>query len=189
MSDANQTGTKPRRGGRYLLALLPLVVFGGIAATEAKMLYDQDFHGKNIAEIPSALIGTKAPALNLPPLEGANLPALTDDAIRGKLTLVNVFASWCIPCRDEHPILKQLAEDGRLNIVAINYKDRPENALRFLGELRMLNDHRPKVVISSGFLSARNRESCVNSGAFELINKPFSLEELYDVIERATAAA
>jgi cytochrome c biogenesis protein CcmG/thiol:disulfide interchange protein DsbE len=99
------------------------------------MLYDQDFHGKNIAEIPSALIGTKAPALNLPPLEGASLPALTDDAIRGKLTLVNVFASWCIPCREEHPILKRLAEDGRLNIVAINYKDRPENALRFLGEL------------------------------------------------------
>ena len=123
MSDANQTGTKPRRGGRYLLALLPLVVFGGIAATAAKMLYDQDFHGKNIAEIPSALIGTKAPALNLPPLEGANLPALTDDAIRGKLTLVNVFASWCIHCRQEHPILKQLAADGRLNIVAINYKD------------------------------------------------------------------
>jgi cytochrome c biogenesis protein CcmG/thiol:disulfide interchange protein DsbE len=135
MSDANQAGTKPRRGGRYLLALLPLVVFVGIAATAAKMLYDQDFHGKNIAEIPSALIGTKAPALNLPPLEGASLPALTDDAIRGKLTLVNVFASWCIPCREEHPILKRLAEDGRLNIVAINYKDRPENALRFLGEL------------------------------------------------------
>jgi cytochrome c biogenesis protein CcmG/thiol:disulfide interchange protein DsbE len=135
MSDANQAGTKPRRGGRYLLALLPLVVFGGIAATAAKMLYDQDFHGKNIAEIPSALIGTKAPALNLPPLEGASLPALTDDAVRGKLTLVNVFASWCIPCREEHPILKRLAEDGRLNIVAINYKDRPENALRFLGEL------------------------------------------------------
>lgn len=136
MSDANQAGPpKPRGTGRYALALLPLIVFGGIAATAAKMLYDQDVHGRNAADIPSALIGTKAPTLNLPPLDGANLPALTDAAVKGKLTLVNVFASWCIPCRDEHPILKQLAEDGRLNIVAINYKDRPENALRFLGEL------------------------------------------------------
>ncbi|ABC92695.1 thiol disulfide interchange protein (involved in cytochrome-c biogenesis) [Rhizobium etli CFN 42] len=126
---------KPGGLSRYALALLPLIVFGAIAATAAKMLYDQDFHGKNIAEIPSALIGTKAPALNLPPLDGANLPALTDAAIKGKLTLVNVFASWCIPCRDEHPILKELAKDGRLNIVAINYKDKNDNALRFLGEL------------------------------------------------------
>ena len=81
------------------------------------------------------MIGTKAPSLNLPPLEGSTLPALTDEAVKGKLTLVNVFASWCIPCRQEHPILKQLAEDGRLNMVAINYKDSKENALRFLGEL------------------------------------------------------
>ncbi|QND40457.1 DsbE family thiol:disulfide interchange protein [Rhizobium leguminosarum bv. viciae] len=129
------TAAKPRGLSRYALALLPLVVFGGIAATAAKMLYDRDFHGKNIAEIPSALIGTKAPALNLPPLDGANLPALTDAAIKGKLTLVNVFASWCLPCRDEHPVLKELAKDGRLNIVAINYKDQSDNALRFLGEL------------------------------------------------------
>ena len=126
---------KSRSVSRYALALIPLLIFGGIAATAAKMLYDQDFHGKNIAEIPSALIGTKAPSLNLPPLEGSNLPALTDEAVKGKLTLVNVFASWCIPCRDEHPLLKQLAKDGRLNIVAINYKDKNENALRFLGEL------------------------------------------------------
>jgi cytochrome c biogenesis protein CcmG/thiol:disulfide interchange protein DsbE len=130
-----ENGPKSRGVSRYALALIPLLVFGGIAATAAKMLYDQDFHGKNIAEIPSALIGTKAPSLNLPPLEGSNLPALTDEAVKGKLTLVNVFASWCIPCRDEHPLLKQLAEDGRLNIVAINYKDKNENALRFLGEL------------------------------------------------------
>ncbi|MBB4575180.1 DsbE family thiol:disulfide interchange protein [Rhizobium lentis] len=136
MNETPETRTvRPRGLGRYALALLPLIVFGAIAATAAKMLYDQDFHGKTIAEIPSALIGTKTPALNLPPLDGANLPALTDAAIKGKLTLVNVFASWCLPCRDEHPILKELAKDGRLNIVAINYKDKNDNALRFLGEL------------------------------------------------------
>ncbi|MBP1888292.1 DsbE family thiol:disulfide interchange protein [Sinorhizobium mexicanum] len=136
MTEAPHENRPESRGiSRYAPALIPLVVFSGIAATAAKILYDQDFHGKNIAEIPSALIGTKAPSLNLPPLEGSSVPALTDEAVNGKLTLVNVFASWCIPCRDEHPILKRLAEDGRLNIVAINYKDRPENALRFLGEL------------------------------------------------------
>ncbi len=136
MTDAPQENRPKSRGpSRYIAALIPLAVFGSIAATAAKMLYDQDFHGKNIAEIPSALIGTKAPSLNLPALEGSNLPALTDETVKGKLTLVNVFASWCIPCRDEHPVLKQLAQDGRLNIVAINYKDKSENALRFLGEL------------------------------------------------------
>ncbi len=135
MSITPETNSAKRGFGRYAVALIPLVVFAGIAATAAKMLYDQDVHGKNISEIPSALIGTKAPALNLAPLEGANLPALTDSAIEGKLTLVNVFASWCIPCRDEHPILMQLAKDSRLNVVAINYKDKNDNALRFLGEL------------------------------------------------------
>ena len=135
MSTTPETNSAKRGFGRYAVALIPLVVFAGIAATAAKMLYDQDVHGKDISEIPSALIGTKAPALNLPPLEGANRPALTDSAIKGKLTLVNVFASWCIPCREEHPILMELAKDSRLNVVAINYKDKNENALRFLGEL------------------------------------------------------
>lgn len=128
---------QPKSGStaRYLLALIPLIVFGCIAIAVGKVMYDQEVHGTDISAIPSALIGTKAPKLALAPLDGSKLPALTDDAIRGKLTLVNVFASWCIPCRDEHPVLKELAKDGRLNIVAINYKDTSENALRFLGEL------------------------------------------------------
>ncbi|MBB3316437.1 cytochrome c biogenesis protein CcmG/thiol:disulfide interchange protein DsbE [Rhizobium sp. BK181] len=135
MSPTPETNPAKRGFGRYAVALIPLAVFAVIAGTAAKMLYDQDVHGKDISEIPSALIGTKAPTLSLPPLEGANLPALTDGAIKGKLTLVNVFASWCIPCREEHPILRELAKDSRLNVVAINYKDKNDNALRFLGEL------------------------------------------------------
>jgi cytochrome c biogenesis protein CcmG/thiol:disulfide interchange protein DsbE len=125
-----------RRGfGRYALALIPLAVFAGFAAVAGKMLYDQDVNGRDVSAIPSALIGQKAPMLAMPALEGSNLPALNADAIKGKLTLVNVFASWCVPCRQEHPILKSLAEQGQLNIVGINYKDRNDNALRFLGEL------------------------------------------------------
>ena len=129
--------TKAKSTGRtrYALALLPLLLFGGFALIAGKMLYDQDVNGLDISAIPSALIGTKAPALSLPPLEGSNLPALTDAAIKGKLTLVNVFASWCIPCRQEHPLLQELSKDSRITVVGINYKDKSDNALRFLGEL------------------------------------------------------
>ncbi|MCQ1837326.1 DsbE family thiol:disulfide interchange protein [Neorhizobium galegae] len=120
---------------RYALPLIPLAIFLGFAAVAGKMLYDQDVNGRDVSAIPSALIGKKAPSLALPPLEGSNTAALTSAAIGGKLTLVNVFASWCVPCRQEHPILKELANDSRLTIVGINYKDRNDNALRFLGEL------------------------------------------------------
>lgn len=138
MTQASQdqdSKTKTTGRARYGLALLPLLLFGGFALIAGKMLYDQDVNGLDISAIPSALIGTKAPALSLPPLEGSNLPALTDAAIKGKLTLVNVFASWCIPCRQEHPLLQELAKDSRITVVGINYKDKQDNALRFLGEL------------------------------------------------------
>ncbi|MBT9370655.1 DsbE family thiol:disulfide interchange protein [Rhizobium sp. CSW-27] len=125
----------PRRRTIRVLVLIPLLVFAGFAAIAGKMLYDQDVNGLDVSAIPSALIGKPAPSLSLPPLEGSETPALTDAAIRGKLTLVNVFASWCVPCRQEHPLLKELAGDPRLTIVGINYKDRNDNALRFLGEL------------------------------------------------------
>lgn len=138
MTQASQnqdSKTKMTGRARYALALLPLLLFGGFALVAGKMLYDQDVNGLDISAIPSALIGTKAPSLSLPPLEGSNLPALTDAAIKGKLTLVNVFASWCIPCRQEHPLLQELAKDSRITVVGINYKDKQDNALRFLGEL------------------------------------------------------
>ncbi|MGP4674152.1 DsbE family thiol:disulfide interchange protein [Agrobacterium salinitolerans] len=131
----HDTKAKTTGRSRYALALLPLLLFGGFALVAGKMLYDQDVNGLDISAIPSALIGTKAPALSLPPLEGSNLPALTDAAIKGKLTLVNVFASWCIPCRQEHPLLQELSKDNRITVVGINYKDKSDNALRFLGEL------------------------------------------------------
>lgn len=135
MKDTERAPAPSRGKSRYILAILPLLAFAGFAAIAAKMLYEQDVNGLDVSAIPSALINTKAPSLSLPPLEGANVPALNDAAIKGKLTLVNVFASWCVPCRQEHPMLKELAKDERLNIVGINYKDKSDNALRFLGEL------------------------------------------------------
>ncbi|MDO1583971.1 DsbE family thiol:disulfide interchange protein [Rhizobium oryzicola] len=135
MSENTQEAGSPRSRSRYALALIPLVMFGLFAAIAGKMLYDQDVNGRDVSAIPSALLGKKAPSLSLPPLEGSQTPALNDTAIKGKLTLVNVFASWCVPCRQEHPILKELAKDSRITMVGINYKDRNDNALRFLGEL------------------------------------------------------
>lgn len=117
--------------GRYLLAALPLVLFAGLAGVFMTQLQS----GRDVSEIPSALIGTRAPTLNLAALDGSERPALTTSAIAGKLTLVNVFASWCVPCRQEHPMLLELSKDPRVNVVGINYKDRNDNALRFLGEL------------------------------------------------------
>lgn len=120
---------------RLVFALVPLIAFAGFAGIAGKMLYDQEINGLDISAIPSALIGTKAPSLNLEPLEGSQRPALSDAAIAGKLTVVNVFASWCVPCRQEHPLLTEIAKDPAVNVVGINYKDKSENALRFLGEL------------------------------------------------------
>jgi cytochrome c biogenesis protein CcmG/thiol:disulfide interchange protein DsbE len=126
----SEAGTGKGRG-RYLIAALPLVLFGGLAAVFMTQLQS----GRDVTEIPSALLGTKAPTLQLAALDGSERPALTTAAISGKLTLVNVFASWCVPCRQEHPMLLELSKDPRVNVVGINYKDRNDNALRFLGEL------------------------------------------------------
>lgn len=129
-SDDDQQAA-PRGRARFILAALPLLIFVGLAAVFLTQLQS----GRSVTEIPSALLGTKAPALELPALQGAGRPALTLDAIKGKLTLVNVFASWCVPCRQEHPVLLELSKDPRITVVGINYKDRNDNALRFLGEL------------------------------------------------------
>ncbi|MFH1517367.1 MAG: DsbE family thiol:disulfide interchange protein [Pseudomonadota bacterium] len=138
MSDEPKEVRTPAPGGRrrLLIAFVPLVLFIALAGV---FLY-QLGSGKNASEIPSVLIGSKAPSLSLPPLEGlvangAPVPPLTDAAIAGQLALVNVWASWCVPCRQEHPILLELSRDPRIVLVGINYKDKNENALRFLDEL------------------------------------------------------
>ncbi|MCW5688281.1 MAG: DsbE family thiol:disulfide interchange protein, partial [Pseudolabrys sp.] len=88
-------------------------------------------------KLPSALIGKPVPETNLPPIKdlainGKPVPGLTTDALKGNVTLVNVWASWCVPCRDEAPLLEQLAKDTRFKMVGINYKDATDDARRFL---------------------------------------------------------
>jgi cytochrome c biogenesis protein CcmG, thiol:disulfide interchange protein DsbE len=116
---------KPRR---KLIVFLPLVAFLALAA-----LFFFRLGGGDPSRVPSALIGRPAPATTLPPLEGLELPGLSPEIFAGKVTLLNVWASWCVPCHDEAPLLHQLAQDKRIQIAGIDYKDQPENARRFLG--------------------------------------------------------
>ena len=117
---------------RWSLVALPLAIFIALVA-----LFWFRLGAGDPSRLPSVLIGKAAPALALPPLEGLDragvpVPGLDPAAFVGRVTVVNVWASWCAPCRDEHPFLMKLASDGRFALAGINYKDDPENARRFL---------------------------------------------------------
>ncbi|MCB1430032.1 MAG: DsbE family thiol:disulfide interchange protein, partial [Nitratireductor sp.] len=125
----------PRR--RVWLAALPLVVFLVLAGIFLKQLES----GGSARDIPSALIGKPVPEFALAPLDGlldnggAQVPGIDTASFKGKVTVVNVWASWCAPCRLEHPLILALRENRDVRIVGINYKDQTANALRFLGQL------------------------------------------------------
>jgi len=125
---SENTGTKRRN----ILVLLPLVAFLALAA-----LFYFRLGSGDPSKIPSALIGQPAPATDLAPLpglerDGRAVPGLSNATFKGAVTLVNVWASWCVPCHDEVPFLQQLSKDKRIQLVGINYKDSPDNARRFL---------------------------------------------------------
>lgn len=85
-------------------------------------------------KVPSPLIGKAVPEFALPPVLGRTLGLASED-LKGEVSLVNVFASWCVACREEHPVLMQLSRDGVVPIHGLNYKDRPQDAAKWLDTL------------------------------------------------------
>jgi cytochrome c biogenesis protein CcmG/thiol:disulfide interchange protein DsbE len=127
---AKQTG-EPR--SLRLIVLVPLIVFAGLVA-----LFLVRLKAGDPSLIPSALIGHPVPQTPLPPIaglkrDGVAVPGLEPGGFEGAVSVVNVWASWCVPCHDEAPLLMQLSQDQRLRVVGINYKDDADNARRFLG--------------------------------------------------------
>ena len=120
------SGPAPRsRRLTYLLPLAVLAILGiflGIGLTLDPRL------------VPSPLVGKPVPDFQLPPVQGRTLGLASAD-LRGKVAVVNVFASWCLACRDEHPLWVALAKQGTLPIHGLNYKDAPNDAARWLDEL------------------------------------------------------
>lgn len=122
---------------RKLIVFLPLAIFLGLAG-----LFFISLQKGDSSRLPSALIGKPAPKIDLPPLEGSGVAQglSTAELAQGKPTLVNVFASWCGPCRDEHPMLVQLARNESLKakglrLAGLAYKDEPANSRKFLAEV------------------------------------------------------
>src|ERR1700722_8752826 len=123
-SETGNDSTNLRR--RRLVVLLPLVVFLGLMLLFLFRLFAGD-----PSLIPSPLIGHPAPQTALPPVaglerNGAALPGLDPANFKGAVTVVNVWASWCVPCRDEAPLLLRLSQDSRVRLIGINYKDQPD---------------------------------------------------------------
>jgi len=118
---------------RRIGVFVPLAVFVALA-----VLFFVRLAGPAPGNLPSALAGKQIPDFSLPPLDGlmqdgVQVPALSASSLKGRISIVNIWASWCGPCREEHPFLVTLSKNTQINLVGINYKDDPENARRFLG--------------------------------------------------------
>jgi cytochrome c biogenesis protein CcmG/thiol:disulfide interchange protein DsbE len=105
--------------------LIPLVIFAVLVFFLWQGL------SRNPREVPSPLVGKPAPAFTLPRLDAPDKTFSPAD-MRGKVWLLNVWASWCVSCREEHPVLVDLAKSGDVPIVGLNYKDQPADAQAWL---------------------------------------------------------
>ena len=124
ISPAGEASARTRR----LILFVPLIGFLGLAVALAWGMT------RDPSTVPSALIGKPVPQFSLPPVKGRTLGLSTAD-LHGEVSLVNVFASWCVACREEHPVLMQMKADNIVPIHGLNYKDQPDNAARWLNTM------------------------------------------------------
>ena len=130
-ADAGET-----RSGRSWVTLAPIIVFSVLAL----IFLVQLLRGGSSGEIASVLIDRPAPLTDLPPLEGmtangAQIPGINNATFAGEITVLNVWGSWCAPCRAEHPYVLALGNDERIQVVGLNQRDATNNAIAFLMEV------------------------------------------------------
>ena len=123
--NATAVESRGRVASRRLILVLPVVAFTALATVFALGLT------RNPTLVPSVLIGKPVPQFTLAPVKGRTL-GLASENLKGEVSLVNVFASWCVACRYEHPIFMQLKAQGVVPIHGINYKDKPDDAAEWL---------------------------------------------------------
>jgi cytochrome c biogenesis protein CcmG/thiol:disulfide interchange protein DsbE len=131
--ETDEDGVDRGGRGRLMFALLPAAGFIILVAFFATTLIKEQFFGHNPAELPSAMIDKPAPDFNLPPVAD-DKPGLATADLKGTPHLVNFFASWCVPCRQDHAMLNGFAASGRIPIEGIAYKDKLQSSKRFLAE-------------------------------------------------------
>ncbi len=112
---------------KRLLAFLPALIAVGVGGFFLWALVS----GRDASILPSVLINEPAPQFALAPVEDVDRPGVSREDLLGQVTLVNFFASWCIPCLAEHPLITRMAEDG-LPVFGINYKNEPTEARNWL---------------------------------------------------------
>jgi cytochrome c biogenesis protein CcmG, thiol:disulfide interchange protein DsbE len=187
---APQPGAGPNTARRRFLVFAPLALFAALTALFLVRLYSGD-----ASLLPSALVGKDVPSFTLPPVAGLSAkPGFSDADLRqGKVTLVNVFASWCVPCRQEHEVLMRLVSvpgmtgvDVRL--FGLSYKDSDANAARFLAEngdpfARVGADRNGRIAIDWGVYGVP--ETFVVSGSGKIVYRfvgPMSEKSFRDTI-------
>jgi cytochrome c biogenesis protein CcmG/thiol:disulfide interchange protein DsbE len=174
---------------KRLLYALPLLLFAVVVGYFLLGLR------RDPAALPSALIDKPAPSFALPPLGDG--PGLAASDLEGQVTLVNFFASWCVPCRSEHPMLMRIGKAAHL--VGIAYKDKPEESRRFLGELgnpyaRVAVDRDGRTAIDFGVYGVPETYVVDRSGKIRLrfvgpLTQKAWDEEVAPLVRRLSAAA